>query len=143
MSDSAEAADRLSRRRVRAMSVLMIFFALQSARWPADLPFRNVDYVGHIAWLVMAVVLMLVLRTGGMWLRNPGLRALADDEVTRANRAEAMEWGFSAAISVAILGAAVASLTAMPALFALRMVILVGLFMAVMRFIHLERVALA
>ena len=142
MSDFVEKADRLSRRRVRVLNVLMIFFALQSARSPVDLPFRTVDSVGHLGWLVMALVLMLVLSTGGMWLRDPAVRALANDDVTRANRADAMEWGFTGAISVAIAGAVIASFTAMPALFALRMVILVGLFVAVMRFVRLERAAL-
>lgn len=142
MSDSVEKADRLSRRRVRVLNVVMIFFALQSARSPVDLPFRNVDHFAHFAWLAMALVLMLVLSTGGMWLRDPAVRALANDDVTRANRADAMEWGFTAAISVAIAGAVIASFTAMPALFALRMVILVGLFVAVMRFVGLERAAL-
>jgi hypothetical protein len=143
MSDSADAADRLSARRVRVLTTVMIVFAVQSARPPVDMPHRAVDFVGHFAWLVLAAVLLLVLRTGGMWLRNPAVRRLADDEVTRANRAEAMEWGFAAAMGVAILGAIIASFTAMPTIFALRMVLLAGLFMATIRFVQLERAALA
>lgn len=143
MSDSAEAADRLSLRRVRAMTAVMILFAVQSAQAVADRPQRTVEFVALFGWLAMAMMLMLVLRTGGMWLRDPAVRALANDDVTRANRAEAAEWGFSAAILVAAVGVVTASLTAMPALFALRMVILVGLFTATMRFVRLERAALA
>lgn len=143
MSDSAEAADRLSVRRVRVLTAVMIIFAAQSARPPVDMPQRTVEYVGHYAWLVLALVMLLILRTGGMWLRDPVARRLANDEVTRANRADAMEWGFSAAMATAIVGAVVASLTAMPAIFALRMVILAGLFMATFRFVRLERDALA
>ncbi|MBB3860141.1 hypothetical protein GGQ88_001402 [Novosphingobium hassiacum] len=143
MTDSAEAADRLSLRRVRALQVVMILFAAQAGRPQVDMPDRAVEYVGHFAWLVMALVLFMVLRTGGFWLRNPELRALANDEVTRAHRAEAMEWGFTAAILVAIGGCVVASLTAMPSVFAFKLVILIGLFVAVFRFVKLERAALA
>jgi hypothetical protein len=143
MFDSAEAADRLSRRRVRVLNVLLIFFALQSARLPVDIPHRAVEYVGLFGWLAMALVMMLVLSTGGMWLRDPEVRRLADDEVTRANRREAMEWGFTAAIGLAIAGTIIASLTAMPAVFALRTVVFLGLFIAIVRFVRLERAALA
>ena len=92
MSDSAEAADRLSARRVRVMTAVMIIFAAQSARPPVDMPQRTVEY---------------------------------------------------AAMATAIVGAVVASLTAMPSVFAFRMVILAGMFVATMRFVRLERDALA
>ncbi len=142
MTDSAEAADRLSRRRVRVLQVVMILFAAQAGRPQIDMPDRAVEYVGHFAWLVMAFVLFMVLRTGGFWLRDPALRRLANDEVTQAHRAEAMEWGFTAAMATAIGGCVVASLTAMPSVFAFKLVILIGLFVAVFRFVKLERAAL-
>lgn len=142
MSDSANVADRLSRRRVRVLRGAMIIFAAQSALLPVDMPKRVVEFVGLVAWLAMAQMLMLVLTTGGLWLRDPQVRQLVDDEVTRANRARAMEWGFSAAVPVAIVGAIIASLTRMPAVFGFRMVVLISLFAAIDRFVRLERAAL-
>ncbi|MES2300768.1 MAG: hypothetical protein V4521_01600 [Pseudomonadota bacterium] len=141
-TDSAEAADRLSQRRVRVLQAVMIVFAVQAGRPQVDMPVRTVEFVGHFAWLALALVLFLILRTGGFWLRDPAVRALANDEVTRANRAGAMEWGFTAAMVTAIIGCAVASLTPMPSVFALKLVILIGLFVATFRFIGLERAAL-
>lgn len=141
-TDSAEAADRLSRNRVHLLQWMMVLFAVEGLP-QVNMPDRMVEYVRHFAWLVIAVVLFMALRTGGFWLRDPALRALADDEVTRANRAEAMEWGFTATMAVAIIGCGVASLTAMPSIFAFKLVILSGLFVATFRFIKLERAALA
>jgi len=138
----AEAADRLSRRRVRILSAVMVLFAVQQATISVNPPTRTVEIVSLAAWLVMAFALMMNLRTGGLFLRRPELRALANDEVTRANRAEATEWGFFAAISTAIALSVVAALTATPVMMALRLVILLGLFIATYRFVELEKQAL-
>jgi len=142
MSGVVEAADRLSRSRVRILTVLMIFFAVQQANQPVTPPTRAVEWVGLGAWLVMALVLLLVLQTGGMWLRPRAARELSNDETTRAHRGEAMEWGFTGAIATAIAGSVIAALTEMPALVALRLVLLVGLFVATFRFVALEKRAL-
>ena len=142
MSDRADAADRLSRQRVRILTALMVVFAVQQANVSVSPPTRLVEMVGLCAWLFMATCLLIVLRTGGMLLRSPELRRLANDEVTQANRAEAFEWGFTGAVAVAIVMSLVAAVTATPVLVALRLVILVGLYAATFRFVQLERQAL-
>jgi ABC-type microcin C transport system permease subunit YejB len=139
---SADAADRLSRKRVRILTAVMIVFAVQQANVSVVPPTRTVEMVGLLAWLFMAAMLLLILRTGGMLLRDPALRALANDEVTQANQAEAIEWGFFAAMAVAIGLSVVAAFTATPVLIALRLVILLGLFTATFRFVTLEKRAL-
>lgn len=138
----ADDADRLSRRRVRILTAVMILFAVQQANVSVSPPTRTVEMVGLFAWLFMATALLMVLRTGGMLLRDPAVRALANDEVTRANRAEAIEWGFFGAMAMAILLSIVAALTETPVLIALRLVILLGLFTATFRFVTLEKRAL-
>lgn len=138
----SDAADRLSRSRVRILTAVMVIFAVQQANVSVVPPTRTVEVVGLLAWLLMATALLLVLRTGGMLLRDPALRALANDEVTRANRAEAVEWGFFGAMAGAILLSGVAALTETPVLVALRLVILLGLFTATFRFVTLEKKAL-
>jgi len=142
MTDSAEAADRLSRKRVRILTAVMVVFAVNQANLTVTPPQRTVEFVGLATWLLMATALLVVLRTGGMLLRAPEVRRLANDEVTRANRAEAMEAGFLAAIMAAIILSVVAAITATPVLIALRIVILLGLFVATIRFVQLEKRAL-
>lgn len=139
---SADAADRLSRKRVRILTAVMIVFAVQQANVSVVPPTRTVEMVGLLAWLFMAAMLLLILRTGGMLLRDPALRALANDEVTQANRAAAIEAGFIAAMATAIILSVVAAFTATPVLIALRLVILLGLFTATFRFVTLEKRAL-
>lgn len=138
----SDAADRLSRSRVRILTAVMVIFAVQQATVSVVPPTRTVEMVGLLAWPFMAAMLLMILRTGGMLLRDPALRALANDEVTQANRAEAIDWGFSAAISTAIALSVVAAFTATPVLIALRIVILLGLFTAISRFVTLEKQAL-
>jgi uncharacterized membrane protein len=47
-------------------------------------------------------VLLFGLATKGFWLERKEVRELVDDENTRANRAEAMRWGFLFAMGSAI-----------------------------------------
>jgi len=138
----AEAADRLSRRRVRVLTAVMVLFSVQQVQVSVTPPTRLVEMVSLFAWLALATVLLLILRTGGMPLRDPALRRLANDEVTAANRSEAMEWGFAGAVSTAIALSVVAAFTETPVLIALRLVILIGLFPAIYRFVQLEKRAL-
>ena len=140
--DRAEAADRLSRRRVRILTAVMVIFAVQQANVSVVPPTRTVEMVGLFAWLFMASALLLILRTGGMLLREPELRRLANDDIAQANRAEAIAWGFFGAMAMAIGLSVVAALTATPVLVALRLVILIGLFSATYRFVQLEKRAL-
>lgn len=139
---TAEAADRLSRRRVRMLTVMVIYLCVQQAVVAVH-PTRTVELVALFGWLFLAGAILFVLHTGGALLRSPALRRLADDEVTRANRASAYAWGFTAAMSGAIVMSVVAALTETPVLVALRIVILLGIFTAIVRFVTLERRALA
>jgi len=95
-SSDIETADRLTRRRARMLPFLAIIFLSQQAVYFADRnpQVRTVDHVKVGAWLLLSVVLLLALATGGFWLKPKSVRALMDDEVTRANRAEAFRVGF-------------------------------------------------
>lgn len=54
------------------------------------------------AWLVLSAVMLLALATKGFWFEPREVRDLVDDENTRANRNEAMRWGFLFAMAAAI-----------------------------------------
>ena len=101
----AEKADFLSKRRARMLPALAVIFLSQQASF-----FSQMTGAEHIsaekakitAWLVLSVVLLLGLSTKGFWLESKEVRNLVDDENTRANRNEAMRWGFLFAMVSAI-----------------------------------------
>ena len=101
----AEKADYLSRRRARMLPALAIIFLSQQASF-----FSQMSGTGHVsaekakisAWLVLSVLLLFGLATKGFWLERKEVRDLIDDENTRANRNEAMRWGFLFAMGSAI-----------------------------------------
>ena len=106
----AEKAEDLSKRRARMLPALALIFLSQQATF-----FSQMSGGEHVsaekakisAWLVLSVVLLFGLATKGFWLEPKEVRDLVDDENTRANRNEAMRWGFlfsmAAAIAVYIL----------------------------------------
>ena len=98
-----ETADRVSRSRARIIPVLaIVFIAGQGAYFSQDDMTRTVDHVRIAAWLVWSVVLLLFLATGGGFIHSRKVRALMNDEVTRANRLQAYAIGFWAAAGSAI-----------------------------------------
>jgi uncharacterized membrane protein len=100
-----EKAEYLSKRRARMLPALAIIFLSQQATF-----FSQMSAGEHIsaerakisAWLVLSVVLLAGLATKGFWLERKEVRDLVDDENTRANRNEAMRWGFLFSMGTAI-----------------------------------------
>jgi hypothetical protein len=101
----ADRAEFLSKRRARMLPALAVIFLSQQASF-----FSQMSGGEHVsaekakisAWLVLSVVLLLGLATKGFWLEPKAVRDLVDDENTRANRNEAMRWGFLFAMAGAI-----------------------------------------
>jgi len=143
--NDTEVADRLGRRRSRFTIVLAIYFIAGQAMYldnPAHDPMRPVDYIRLGAWLVWAVVLLVLLATNGPWLRNKAVRALMNDEVTRANRAEAFMWGFWGAMVISVALYFTSLFEPLSGREAIRAVVTIGLGAALLRFGILERRAL-
>ena len=90
-----EIADRISRRRARMLPMLGVYFLAGQAIF-----FRHASEPERIAsikisaWLVWAVVLLLALAFAGGQFRGAKIRALVEDEVSRANRARGYAAGF-------------------------------------------------
>jgi len=99
-----ETADRLNRRRPGMMITIVLFFLLQQAAYFSQPPTvtRAVDYVRIAGWIALATVLLAILMRGGFWFESAAVRALMEDEVTRAHRARALETGFVATMIAAI-----------------------------------------
>jgi hypothetical protein len=144
-SDLAE-AERLGRRRARALPAFALLFVIQQAAFytanePARLV-RPVDFIRTGGWLALTLVLLAGLWTGGFWFRRREVRALMDDEVTRAHRADALSLGFLATILAAVVYYLVGVFEPTGARDALHGVVTVGIAVALLRFAMLERRAL-
>lgn len=105
-TSDVEQAERIGRSRARWLAAQAALFAIWQALFfftSEDQAVRSVDQVRTVAWLVWVLALLLLLGTGGGLMRNAAVRALLDDELTRANRSAALVCGFWAAAAAAIL----------------------------------------
>lgn len=144
-ADDIETADRLTRRRARMLPLLVIIFLTQQASYfaaVAEEGTRTVDHVKIGAWLVLSIVMLLALTTGGFWLKPARIRALMDDEVTRANRTEAFRIGFLVTMVGAIALYFVTWFEPVSGREAIHLLMTLGLAAALLRFGFLERRAL-
>jgi len=141
MSD-IDVADRLSRRRARMLPMLAILFLTQQASFfagRAEDAVRTVDHVKIGAWLILSIVLLLALATGGFWLKPAKVRALMNDDVTRMNRAEAFRVGFLATMIAAIALYFLTLFEPLDGREAIHLLVTVGIAAALLRFGALER----
>ena len=90
----AQKAERLSSKRARILPFLTIIFLSQQGAYLSNSASSSAQTVKISAWLVLSVVLIAAMATKGFWLQPKAVRDLIDDENTRANRNEAMRWGF-------------------------------------------------
>jgi uncharacterized membrane protein YhdT len=140
MPTTSETADRLTRRRARMLLVLGIFFIAQQATFfvHVNQPINTPGYFRIVAWLVMSCALLLVLATGGSHFRSAEVRALMNDEVTLANRADAIQTGYWAAMLACIILYALSLFEPFAALKAVHVVMTAGIGAAILRFGRLE-----
>jgi hypothetical protein len=140
-----EAADRLNQRRARMLPTMAVIFIAQQGIYfttrTEDLT-RPVDQLRIAGWLLMSIVLLLALTTGGFWFRPKRVRELMDDELTRANRADALRVGFLATMAGAIGLFFVSFFEPLGPRETIHLLMAIGIAMALIRFGQLERRAL-
>jgi hypothetical protein len=95
----SQIAERAQQRRNRILWLFpMLFFIWQGAYFSSyaspHTPLRTVELVSLGSHLFLGLVLLFVLATGGGWRYGKAVRALLDDESTRAHRAQAYAAGF-------------------------------------------------
>jgi hypothetical protein len=139
----AEKAEYLSKRRARMLPALAVIFLSQQATFfsTVNSPAPHSAYTVKIsAWLVLSIVLLLALSTKGFWLERKEVRDLIDDENTRANRNDAMRWGFlfSMAAAIAVYALTLFDVT-VTARDAVHIVMTMGIATALIRWGILER----
>ncbi|MEO5773771.1 MAG: hypothetical protein ABIQ32_06595 [Sphingomicrobium sp.] len=144
--ETSAAAERMSRRRARVLPILAFAFLTQQAAYFSGPGFgtgdRAVDHVRISAWLVMSVVLLVVLATGGGWIYGREVRRIANDEATRAHRDDAFRWGFIVTISAALISYVASMYEAASAQEAIHVIVTAGMLTALLRFAFLERRAM-
>jgi len=142
MTDTSdiETADRLSRKRARMIPVLaIIFLAGQAAYFSQDRAERLVDHVKIGAWLVWVLVLLALLETGGAFIQSKRVRALINDESTRANCQRAYVIGFWSAMGTGIGLYVVAMFEQVTAREAIHLIVTAAIAGALLMFGMLER----
>lgn len=138
--NDAEIADRLGRRRARMLPVLGVFFIVQQMAFFANPPAeRGVDHVRVGAWVTLSAVILLALNTKGFWFRGKAVRDLIDDELTRANRGSATQWGFVAAMLAGMAIYVVQGAAQFTTREAIHLIVSAGIVVALVRFGMLER----
>lgn len=144
----AEKAERLSRQRAMLLSVLGILFVSQqalyfgkAAKFESFADARTVDLVHVGSWLLWAVMLLMVLATGGIG-GSAAVRKLLDDESTREHRARALAIGFWSMTVAAIALYLLTLVEPVGGRLALHIVLTAGVGAALLRFGSLELRAL-
>jgi hypothetical protein len=123
-----------------------VFLAQQASYWSGphvDEGSRMVNHVAVSGYIAMSTVLLILLSTGGGWFRGAQVRALTNDESTRANRAEGFRVGFLATMIGAIALYVISLFEPLGGREAIHVLMTIGIAAALLRFGLLERRALA
>ena len=122
------------------LPVLAIIFLSQQVTYFSTVrEYEHVATVKISAWLVLSIVLLAALVTKGFWLQPKELRDLLDDENTRANRNDAIRWGFIIAMATAIGIETLTMFDTVKAREAIHIIMSSGLAVALIRWGYLER----
>jgi ABC-type Fe3+ transport system permease subunit len=140
--DHAARAEQLSRRRARMLPFLAVIYLSQQLTF-----FTALDPAGHDtaryaktgAWLILTLLLLAGIATRGFWFEKPQTRDLLDDESTRANRLDALRFGFIVAMLAAVGVVFLAMIEPLRANEAAQLVLSLGLGAALIRFGMLEK----
>jgi len=141
-STDYETAERLGRKRARLLPLFAILFLTQQASYftgPNVDTGRPVDHIRIAAWLVMSVVLLLVLATGGGWFRSRAVRALMNDEATQVHRNDAFRFAFFAAMIACVVLYVIGLFEPLGGRDVIHLVMSCGIAAALVRFGMLER----
>jgi hypothetical protein len=136
-----DAAERVSRRRARLLPLLGIVFIAGQPLYFAN---QGVEasQLKTLTWLVWAVLLLAALAFAGGHLGRREVRALVEDEVTRANRLRAYAAGFWAGSLATIALYGFSLFDTVKGREALHIVLTASIAAALIRFGALERRAL-
>jgi hypothetical protein len=136
-----EIADRNSRKRAIIVAAgAIVFVAGQALGGPAfsDTADKALYNSRTIMWALNVVLLLAFLATGGGLLNNPQIRALVNDEVSRANYRTSVIAGFWVAMTSALVLYLVPVFAALTAKQTLYLVLTSSVAVASLMFAYLE-----
>ena len=133
MTDRIDRADELSRNRARMAPFIGLLLLCVPQVVLANWDWEAVTWWQVAIWCVLVGFAAMTLFWGGMWFPKD-LRAIGDDEVTRANRSKAVTRGFLAALFVAMLVFLIAPFEPLSAQRAAHIIVSIGLGGALLSF---------
>ena len=136
MGSDIERAERNSRGRASVMALLASVVAVNST-FGLQNPVNDAAWRG-LSWVVTVALGLAIVATSGGLMLNPRLRALMNDELSRANRARAIGFGFFATMLAALACYVAAQWTPIAAPAGLRLVSGLGLAVTLARYAMLE-----
>jgi hypothetical protein len=99
----------------------------------------SVDHPHIAAWLVLSVVILAALTTGGGWIYSRKVRQLANDEATRGHRDQAFRAGFVASMGACIALYVFSLFEPLGGREAIHLVMTAGILVCLLWFAFLER----
>ena len=100
---------------------------------------RTVDIVARVGYLAWASALLMLVATGGGWYGSAEVRAILDDELARAHRADAYRNAFWAVIAVSLIAYVATHVIDVPAQVLAHVVLSAGVLVAVGTLAYLRR----
>jgi magnesium-transporting ATPase (P-type) len=89
-----EEAERMGRKRSQIFFVLAIVFFTGQSLYFTSSPATRDSHARVGAWLILVILIMLLIATGGFLLRGRKVRDLLNDETSRLNRLASQALGF-------------------------------------------------
>lgn len=137
MVSDIDAAERKSRARAICMALLAAVTTFTST-FGFDNPANDAATFRGGTWLITIALATMILATGGGLNLNARLRALMNDELSKANQRRALAFGFYAAMLVATVLYVVSWSTPIEIRAGLRLVTGLGIAAALARYAMLE-----
>ena len=147
MPKSENPHDRAARLSARANRILIssgLMFVIWQAVYfvvftPPPGPPRNVDIVWTLALVAWCGALLMLLATGGGAFRDREVREILDDELARAQRAQAYQNAFWAVMLIALAAYVAAQFITVDARFLAHAIVSAGVVVAVVTRAYMDR----
>jgi len=98
-----EAADTMGRKRSQIFFVLAIVFFAGQAAYFGSSPATRDSHARIGAWLILVILILMLLATGGFLFRGRKVLDLLNDETSRLNRLASQALGFWVTIITALV----------------------------------------
>jgi len=134
-----EKAERLGRSRSRVFFMMAAIFLVQQSVYFSSPSARDNSQFRIGAWLILSVLMLMLIGTGGYLLKGWRVLDLLNDEASRHNRLRSQAVGFWSAMIAALAVYVAALFYSIDLKLALHIIVTAGIGMALVSFAALER----